>query len=73
MYKKQKPLRIGEAADYLGISAQSLRNSEKEGKIYPCGKSAKGKHRYFTLESLETYAREHMGMVSTKGVRGNAK
>lgn len=52
MDQTNKLLSIGEAADYLGVSIDTLRRWEKKGKI-PTYRSPGG-HRYFKEEDLKT-------------------
>lgn len=46
-------VRIGEAADVLGVSAQTLRNWEKTGKLVP--QRSPGGQRYYLLKDLERF------------------
>lgn len=52
----QKPnaknlLSIGEAADYLGVSIDTLRRWEKRGRVIPL--RSPGGHRYYTADELD--------------------
>jgi excisionase family DNA binding protein len=42
---------IKEAANYLGVSPQTIRRWEKEGRLLPCRRT-KGKQRRYNLETL---------------------
>jgi transposase len=56
-------VRISEAAKILGVSAQTLRNWEKSGKLRP--ERSLGRQRYYLLEDIEKFATdiERLGLV----------
>lgn len=56
-------MRIGEAAKMLGVTAQTLRNWEKNGRLH-AARSA-GKQRYYALEELRKFILdlEALGLV----------
>ena len=47
-------IRIGKAAELLGVTAQTLRNWEKSGKLLPT--RSKGGQRYYDSEELRRFA-----------------
>ena len=47
-------LRIGEAADDLGVSAKTLRNWDESGKLHPIRHPVTG-YRYYRQESLDAF------------------
>lgn len=51
MQKQNKLLSIGEAAEYLNVSIDTLRRWEKRGKIEPL--RSPGNHRYFSVTDLD--------------------
>lgn len=56
-------MRIGEAAKMLGVTAQTLRNWEKTGRLR--AERSVGKQRYYALEQLKKFALdlEALGLV----------
>jgi len=52
-YNDDKKLKIGEAAEFLGVTVQTLRNWDKSGKL-PTQKS-EGGHRYYFQKNLERF------------------
>ena len=50
--------RIGEAADYVGVSAQTLRRWDKEGRISPLRHPRNG-YRYYRRAELEPFRLEY--------------
>src|SRR3989338_6287306 len=59
----KKHLSIGEAAEYLGISEQTLRRWDKDGTLKATYVSA-GSHRYYSLTDLEKRAKGLFRMAS---------
>lgn len=59
----QRNLRIGEAAEMLNVSTQTLRNWEKSGKLR--AERSAGNQRYYALENLKKFALdiEKLGLV----------
>ncbi|MBI2628205.1 MAG: MerR family DNA-binding transcriptional regulator [Candidatus Niyogibacteria bacterium] len=51
---EDKKIRIGKAAEILGMSVQTLRNWEKTGKLLP--QRSQGWQRYYFLQDLERFA-----------------
>jgi len=51
--RRKFQVRAGQAADYLGVSAVTLRKMEKEGELVP-PRTPRG-HRRYSLEMLEQY------------------
>src|SRR3989344_2837020 len=49
-----KKVRISEAAKILGVSAETLRNWEKTGKLQ--SERSHGNQRYYSLEDLKKFA-----------------
>lgn len=49
--QNNKLMSIGESADYLGVSIDTLRRWEKKGKIYSY--RSPGDHRYFSKDDLD--------------------
>lgn len=47
-------LRIGEAAERLGVSSETLRNWDRWGWLRPVRNPLTG-YRYYTIESIEEY------------------
>jgi hypothetical protein len=54
MVTRDKKVRISEAAKILGVSAQTLRNWEKSGKLQ--SERSVGKQRYYLLQDLKSFA-----------------
>jgi excisionase family DNA binding protein len=50
MQKRETRLSIGKAAEYLGVSVDTLRRWEKKGRITPY--RSPGGHRYFEIDDL---------------------
>lgn len=48
-----KELKIGEAAEFLGVTSQTLRNWDASGKLH--AHRTEGKHRYYLLEDLKHF------------------
>lgn len=66
---KDRMVRIGEAAQILGVSAQTVRNLEKAGKIH--AERSTGKQRYYSLSELHKFTVdiEGLGLVwATSGI-----
>lgn len=57
---------IGEFARMLGVSSQTLRNWEDEGKLKPHHKTENG-YRYYTKEQLVQYKKD-MGWVEDMSI-----
>jgi hypothetical protein len=53
-------IRISEAAKILGVSAQTLRNWDKSGKLKP--ERSTGKQRYYPLEEIKKFAIDIEGL-----------
>lgn len=51
---KDEKIRIGKAAEVLGVTVQTLRNWEKTGKLLP--QRSQGKQRYYLLEDIQRFA-----------------
>ncbi|EKD76102.1 MAG: hypothetical protein ACD_43C00225G0002 [uncultured bacterium] len=49
-----KKVRVSEAAKILGVTAQTLRNWERSGKLRP--QRSVGKQRYYLVEDLKSFA-----------------
>ena len=49
----QKKIRIGEAAQILGVNIQTLRNWEKSGKLQ--AERSPGGQRYYVLHDIEQF------------------
>ena len=52
---EEKPLNIREAAQFLGVSVDTLRRWDKSGKLVAIRK-VRGAHRYYTLEDLKMFS-----------------
>ena len=52
---EEKPLNIREAAQFLGVSVDTLRRWDKSGKLVAIRKGT-GTHRYYTLEDLKMFS-----------------
>src|SRR3989344_2766176 len=52
-YTNDKKLKIGEAAAFLGVTVQTLRNWEKSGKL--AAQKSEGGHRYYFQKDLERF------------------
>ena len=59
MGKKEKCIKIGEAAKYLGVTTQTLRNYEKKGLLVPTVIRDSG-HRLYTLTQLDDFKKDKM-------------
>lgn len=59
MEKKKQYLRTGEAADYIGISHQTLRNYHQQGLLIPERILDSG-HRYYSLKQLDRFIAENL-------------
>ena len=57
MEKQKKYLKTGAAADYIGVSHQTLRNYHQQGLLIPEQVLDSG-HRYYSLEQLDRFVRE---------------
>lgn len=57
IHENQKFLTIGKAAEALGVSVQTLRRWEKNGKLRP-GYISPGKHRYYAKDAVRQYTRD---------------
>lgn len=55
MKHMEKELSIGKAANYLGVSIQTLRRWEKRGQLLPLQKQKEGKHRRYKQADLEDH------------------
>ena len=55
-----KKIRIGEVAKLLGITTQTLRNWEKQGKLMP--ERSPGGQRYYFLDTVERFALDFVKM-----------
>ncbi len=53
-------VRVSEAAKILGVSAQTLRNWEKSGKLH--SERSVGKQRYYSLDELQRFAVDIEGL-----------
>ena len=51
--QRGEPIRISKAASILGVSAQTLRNWERSGKLVP--QRSTGGHRYYDVQQLERF------------------
>ena len=60
---KEKLLTIGQAAEYLGISLNTLRRWDESGKLVAIKKGA-GTHRYYREKDLEIFASDLMKFAS---------
>lgn len=58
----KKHIKIGEAAEMIGCSTQTLRNYERKGILVPDTVFETG-HRRYTVEQIETFIQERMGGV----------
>lgn len=54
----EQVLSIGKAANYLGVSIQTMRRWEERGQLISVRKTRKGKHRRYKLTDLEHYVRK---------------
>ena len=54
-YMDEKLLTIGQAAEYLGISQNTLRRWDESGKLVAIKKEG-GVHRYYREKDLEIFA-----------------
>src|SRR3989344_994083 len=66
-----KLLSIGEAAEYLGVSIDTLRRWEARGRIVPL--RSPGGHRYFSKNDLDSlfnkkYTRDETSTTETKPI-----
>lgn len=52
---EEKPLNIREAAQFLGVSVDTLRRWDKSGKLVAIRKGT-GTHRYYALEDLKMFS-----------------
>ena len=69
MENLQDFLRISEAAEYLGVSPNTLRNWENAGKI-PAHRHPVNRYRLFKKEELDALLRQlHQPSAETKGKR----
>lgn len=59
MGKQEKYIKIGEAASYLGVTTQTLRNYEKKGLLVPVVIRDSG-HRLYSIAQLEDFKKEKM-------------
>ena len=60
---EEKLLTIGQAAEYLGISLNTLRRWDESGKLVAIKKSG-GTHRYYREKDLEIFASDLMKFAS---------
>lgn len=51
--RKERLLRAGDAAEYLGVSIVTLRRMEKQGALSPY--RTPGGHRRYSIDMLEDY------------------
>ena len=51
-------MKIGEVAERLGVTTQTLRNWEKAGDLTPLYKSKHGT-RYYGVKEIESFLRRH--------------
>ena len=60
MENEKKLVKTGEAAEYLMISEQTLRDWHRRGKLVPAvvGKSG---HRRYTIQQLREYKKQYYG------------
>jgi excisionase family DNA binding protein len=68
MAQRSRLLTSTEAADFLGASPTSVKRWADEGML-PCVRTA-GRHRRFTQEDLERFARDRMGVPGRGGPDG---
>ena len=57
-----KPLTIGKAAKYLGISVDTLRRWDKNGKLF--AKKSKGGHRYYEELVLKSFKQDIFALAT---------
>lgn len=57
MGKQEKYIKIGEAASYLGVTTQTLRNYEKKGMLVPALIRDSG-HRLYSVTQLDKFLEE---------------
>ncbi|MDD4985147.1 MAG: helix-turn-helix domain-containing protein [Dehalococcoidales bacterium] len=62
-----KPMSIGEAATYVGVSRDTLRRWEKSGKITP--ERSPTNRRYYTKELLDTLLKKPVRKTETEAPR----
>ncbi len=62
-YMDEKLLTISQAAEYLGISLQTLRRWDESGKLLPIKKDG-GTHRYYREKDLEIFASDLIKFAS---------
>lgn len=55
-------LKTGAAADYLGVSVQTLRNYEERKLLVPIQVMPSG-HRRYSLEQLDTFIEKSMAQI----------
>ena len=60
---EEKLLTIGQAAEYLGISLNTLRRWDESGKLVAIKKNG-GTHRYYREKDLEVFASDLMKLAS---------
>ena len=60
---EEKLLTIGQAAEYLGVSLNTLRRWDESGKLVAIRKEG-GTHRYYREKDLEVFSSELMGFAS---------
>lgn len=57
-------LRVGEAASFLGVSRETLRNWDKSGRLKPARHPITG-YRYYQLAKLEEFLNQAVGVSET--------
>lgn len=57
MAKDKTFMKTGEAAEYVGVSTQTLRDYERKGLLEPHMKRESG-HRIYTRQQLDEFIRE---------------
>jgi excisionase family DNA binding protein len=60
---EEKLLTIGQAAEYLGVSLNTLRRWDESGKLVAINKDG-GTHRYYREKDLEIFASDLMKFAS---------
>src|SRR3989339_1136815 len=60
---EEELLTIGQAAEYLGVSLNTLRRWDESGKLVAIRKEG-GTHRYYREKDLEVFSSELMGFAS---------
>jgi hypothetical protein len=65
----EKYLKIKEAADFLGVSALTLRKWDESGKLKPISIDPKNKYRFYSKPQLEKFIEENVFVFAQKWVK----